>query len=75
MDGPGGYYVKSTKSDRERHMLNDFTYQWKLKNIKQMNKQSKAETDLYKQTTSSWLPKGKEVGESGVDTIFKKEKN
>ena len=32
MDGPRGYYAKWNESDRERQILYDFTYMWKLKN-------------------------------------------
>ena len=31
MDGPGGYYAKWTKSDRERQILYAITYMWNLK--------------------------------------------
>ena len=38
MDGPGGYYAKLNKSDRERQILYDFTYMWNL------NKKTNEET-------------------------------
>ena len=31
MDGPGGYYAKWNKSDREKQILCDFTYMCNLK--------------------------------------------
>ena len=31
MDGPGGYYAKLNKADRERQILYIFTYMWNLK--------------------------------------------
>ena len=31
MDGLGGYYANWNKSDRERQILYDITYMWKLK--------------------------------------------
>ena len=40
MDGPGGYYAKWNKSDRERQIPHDFTYMWNLEN-KTNNKQNK----------------------------------
>ena len=38
MNGPRGYCVKWSKSDRERQMPYDFTYVWNLKN--RINKQT-----------------------------------
>ena len=32
MNGPWGHYAKWNKSDRERQILYDITYMWKLKN-------------------------------------------
>ena len=32
MDGPGGYYAKWNKSDRERQILYVITHMWNLKN-------------------------------------------
>ena len=31
MDGPGGYYVKGSKSDREKQISYDFTHMWNTK--------------------------------------------
>ena len=31
MNGPRGYYVKQSKSVRERQILSDITYMWNLK--------------------------------------------
>ena len=31
MDGLGGYYAKWSKSDREKQILYDIMYMWKLK--------------------------------------------
>ena len=42
MDGPGGYYAKWNKSDRERQKPYVITYMWYLK----INKYNKIETDL-----------------------------
>ena len=40
MAGPGGYYAKWNKSDRERQIPYDFTYMWNLKNkISEQTKQ------------------------------------
>ena len=46
MDGTRGYYAKWNKSDRERQVLYDFTYMWKLKKTKQMNKHNKTEIEI-----------------------------
>ena len=44
MDGSWGYYAKWNKSDRERQILYDLTYMWKLKN------------STYKNKLDWWLP-------------------
>ena len=43
MDGPGGCYSQSRKSDRERQTLYVFIYMWNLKN--KTNDYNKTETD------------------------------
>ena len=43
MDGPGGSYSQSRKSDRERQTLYVFIYMWNLKN--KTNDYNKTETD------------------------------
>ena len=45
---PRGYYAKWNKPDRERQILYDFTYMWKLK-TKQMNKHNKRVIDTENQ--------------------------
>ena len=48
MDGPGDYYTKWSKSDRERQIPHDTTYIWNLKN--KTNKQSKMkQTQKYRE--------------------------
>ena len=37
MNGPGDYYTKGSKSDRERQISNDIAYMWILTNMIQMN--------------------------------------
>ena len=37
MGGPRAYYAKWTKSDRERQILNDFTYLWNIKKLQTKN--------------------------------------
>ena len=37
LDGLGGHYAKSNKSDRERQILHDITYMWNLKNTEILN--------------------------------------
>ena len=32
IDGPRGYYAKCNKSQREKQILHDFSYMWKIKN-------------------------------------------
>ena len=39
MDGPGGYYVKQNKPDRERQTPNDFTHMWNIN--KHMDKENR----------------------------------
>ena len=48
MDGPGGYYAKWNKVDKERQILHDSTYMWNLKiHIQQVNiKKRKRLTDM-----------------------------
>ena len=37
MDGPGDYYTKGSKLDKERQLLYGITYMWHLIKMKQMN--------------------------------------
>ena len=39
MDETSGHYTKESKSDRERQILNDFTYMWNLKKNKDSYKE------------------------------------
>lgn len=43
---PRRFYIKWSKSNRERQVLYIFTYMWNLKEIIQMNKEIKVEADL-----------------------------
>ena len=45
MDGLGEYYAKWNKPDRERQILYDITYMWKLKKIEQTYEYNKKEAD------------------------------
>ena len=37
MDGPGDYYTKWSKSDRERQVSYDIAYMWDLKKMNDTN--------------------------------------
>ena len=41
MNGPGGYYAKQSKSERERQMAYDLTCMWNLKNRKRRRTRKK----------------------------------
>ena len=46
MDGPGDYYTKWSKSDRERQVSYDIAYMWDLKKMNDTNELIyKTETD------------------------------
>ena len=68
MDGPGDYYTKWSKSERERQIPYDFTYMWNLKCI-QINISMKQKTDSQIGRTDLWLPRGRR-GEQGKDREF-----
>ena len=52
MDGPRWYYVKGSKSDRERQIPYDFTYMWNIKNQnKWTNITKQKQTHRYREQT------------------------
>ena len=57
MGVPRGYYSKWNKSDRERQILYDFTFMWKIKNeTKEQTKQK--QTHRYREKTSGCQGEG-----------------
>ena len=65
MDGPGDYYTKGSKLDKERQLLYGITYMWHLIKMKQMNFFFffyKKEPNLQTSKSNLWLPKGKHRG-------------
>ena len=69
MDGPGGYYAKWSKPDRERQISYDITYMWDLKKMIQMNLFTKQKQTLRLQKQPYGYQKGK-VGGGGINWEF-----
>ena len=72
MDGPGGYYAKWSKSDKERQILCGITYTWNLK-IRVMS--NRKQIHRYRDQTSGYqwgvVGMGKiRIGDQEVQTIM-----